>query len=230
MEGLKLHLSMPKSLLFLLVSFLLALASIGLWRMEIATQVGWQGSAWLEYQHLSPFFIALFTTVAYIIPFKLWVKKPPEKGWLWPVIELYFASVVAYLIAKIVLLSLYGGLFGFISFYGLLALLLGVALLTAGSFHLTTRKRLLRVKNIQLLFLVLAIAIAALLSWLSGRIFSTGLGTLGLVGVVKTGFPFFWITIAMAATGRLTVRYFTQRAIPDTDPQILDDDSFLKKG
>lgn len=199
-----------------------------LWYYEISVQIGWEGESWMQVNQWSLYGTVALMVAAYLAPFIL-IRNLRRAAILKAFIELYLTTLVAFFIVRIVLLSIYNSIYGYLHFGGLMVVLGVVATLTAYSYRNISKRRLIQVVPRQLVsWLIAAFAGSILLSWLTLVLFNgfywPGMWYL----LVKSGLLFFWLTTLLGGVGGLLALYRWQvQEMRSKD--ILDDIADLEK-
>ncbi len=206
-----------------LILFLAGTANT-LWLAEVIWMTGWEGLSWLWQPQYSAYTGVALAVSAYLLPFILIGKVTGPRLWI-SAVELFFSGVVAFLIARNILYGLYGGMAVLTISPNLLYLMLAALLaLAAGSFYLTTQRRLARTGISYYFWLFAALGAPVALSLLTVQVFP-GLGSgATLADAVKMGYPLFWIVLCLGAVSLLGVSRPPQPH--EYNEKILDDVEF----
>lgn len=200
----------------------LALLAYALWLVEINYLIGWEGTEWLAHTHYSVFVIAALVVLAYLLPLRLLAHKPlvvlAKAG-----IELYFVTLAAYLLEKLVLLTLYTQFYGFLNRDWLLILQVLVLAMTVLSFYFVTQRWLQSLRWQQTLVFGAAMLLPYPLSVLSARLLFNFSKNPAFLDAIKWGYPFFWITLLMGIAGLIATKNFTKKVAFPVQEDILDD-------
>lgn len=199
---------------------------LGLWWYEMIVDIGWAGSSWLTTSHWSPYGIVVLVVVAYLTPIGLRFSLPLGKL-LMAGIELYLTSLVAYFIARIVLLSLYTNVYGYLHVGGLLGILIVVIFLTAFSYWNITHRRL-QSQSSRLVWYVLAgIILSVPLAWVTVFCWN-GFGSgRGILDAIKMGYPQAWLTLLLGLSSWMVAK--EKQLVRNTQAKnVLDDMSDLR--
>ncbi len=204
----------------------LALLANALWLAEILRNSGWDGMSWLWSPQFSAYLAAALAVLAYLLPFITVAGVRGPRLWI-SGIELFFSTVVAFLIAKNILYGLFSRLPVVNMSPMVLYLMLGALLaLIAGSFYLTTQRRLHKPKLSYYFWLLTALAMPVPLSLLTIKLFP-GLGEgRDLFDAVKMGYPLFWAVLSTGAAGILGAVNQPKPPEPEYHENILDDVEF----
>ncbi|GJM36206.1 MAG: hypothetical protein DHS20C18_52070 [Saprospiraceae bacterium] len=207
----------------ILIIVLAVLANI-LWFYEIVERIGWPGLDWLSERHYSIYVINLLVIIAYLSPV-YFAKKPAWEKLILTCIELYALGMVAYLIAKAVLYTIFGSMFTFLNLYSTLAILVLIPFLTAMSFYLVTQRQLYSVSRWVVVPLFLSMSLPIFLAGGTLQMFR-GFDQ-GIIQyapeAVKIGYPFFWITLLMGICSLLSLSFYQKATVKPSQPDILDD-------
>ncbi len=223
---------MKSNLPSIIAIILLAILANIAWLFEIVQLIGWEGSYWLQATHYSVYFINLLVVIAYLTPVYL-IKKTDWQKLLYTAIELYAVAIVAYLISKSVLYTMYGGIYAFLNFYSTLGILFLIPIMTGVSYFLVTKRQLYPLSWRSAIPLSLAMLLPIFLSWLTMQVlpgFDRISVSIGSPNVIKMGYPFFWITLLMGMASLINLHYFQKTTSRPTQPDLLDDLPFRRKG
>lgn len=202
----------------------LAFLANGLWLAEVIWMTGWEGLGWLWQAQYSAYAGVGLAILAYLLPFILIGKARGPRLWI-SAIELFFSSVVAFLIARNILYGLYGGMAVLTISPHLLYLMLAALLaLVAGSFYLTTQRRLARPGISYYFWLFAALGAPGALSLFTVKIFPGFGSSSTFADAVKMGYPLFWTVLCLGAVSLLGVSRVPKP--PEYDEKILDDVEF----
>lgn len=212
----------------MILSFLavigLALAANALWLTEVVWKTGWDNSNWLWAPQNAIFGISALLVVSYLAPVALLKGISWKKLWM-PGLELYFVAIIAFFLTKSILYSLFMPIAIFdLSPYLLWLMLAALTVTSAGSFFYLTRNHLYPVKPAFVPVMIGAELLVVVLSLLLSYLL-LGRGTLEevVVNAVKTGFPFFFITLLLGLFSILSIQKLPVREAGEKKDEILDD-------
>lgn len=211
--------------------FLIAIFAINtylLWNYEIFEHIGPAGEGWMQVNQWSLYGIVALIVAAFLIPVIL-IRTIRRAAALKAFLELYMTTLVALFIARIVLLSVYNSVYGYLHFGGLMLVLGAVISLTAYSYRNISKRRLLDNLPRQLLAWLMAAFIGSiLLGWLTIMVVN-GWDIQGpWYYLLKSGLLYFWLTIFLGLVGvRLALYRWRVPRMRNND--ILDDIAELQK-
>jgi hypothetical protein len=206
----------------LIFSLLLALLAYSLWWLELTYRIGWEADGWLSYTPYSVFGIAALLVVAYLLPIGM-ALQTAQGSLLQAGIELYFVTLAAYFLERLILITQYTQFYGFFSKDGLLIVQIVVLAMTAWSFYLITQRWIQPLRWQQSLVLGAAMTLPYPLSLLFIQPLFNFSDQNSFSDAVKMGYPFFWIVLLMGVAGLFTTKFLHKTHTPAGLEDILDD-------
>lgn len=187
----------PRSILVVLLPWLLGLLAWGAWHYELQVRTGWRGLAWLEPEHHYSIWLGLFfCSLSVVLPASL-LRRPPLGETSISLVLIFLVCLLGFYLAK----SIFYALFATDVFtrpdseWFRLKLALGLLFLvlaTGAALFFIKQRLLFRSNRLHILTFIFVLftlvpaslgSVELLLNWSNGERF---------VDAVKMGYPLFW--------------------------------------
>jgi hypothetical protein len=193
----------PKQNLILTAGILiLAISGNAIWLVEILYRFSWASLGWLYSKLYSPYLLAAFPAISFLLPFIL-SKRIGYKKIHIPFILLYFINLSFYHFGEN-LLRLFFGKFIFLLEPVLIFLLPPAIFLLFGlSYSIVVKYFVVNIRPRYFILFTLVIIPILPLSWLTYKILPVTQDTEWFFNAIKAGYPVFWTTLLMGLAGWL---------------------------
>ena len=195
----------------LLLVFLLATLSLGLWLGEVVFLKQWASLHWIRKEMYSVYPICLIVVFSTLLP--IIVRYGIDIKRLLIAISLMFViSIYSFTLARGGIFTLHGKL-AFLdfdpNFYYMMRKLISAFLLTIFGFHFVINTFLIRMSYWNILFNAVSLILLIPTSLVTILVLPSINGHQDYIHAVKMGYPMFWLVISMYLSTKLTLNKFT---------------------
>jgi len=205
-----------------LLTFILAIVAGLLWFSEINYWIGWSGRQWLDHTHYSIFVINAIVLLTYCLPF--WrsplttISLQRKMG---AFLALYGTTLFAYYTGKQLFFGSFWSPISALTMLSVLLILVPIIIYSISNkwLHPIKKRQIPLFSFVFILTMIMTIVMPDI--W-AGIWFDFDFD---LVENIKTGYPYFWITIFMGITGNGSVNYLltgVEQQIHNSYDEILD--------